>query len=456
MRQFLNLPYGVTFVQGMDRALQISEQHKDIAGRLDKLKEKVADPAMKEQLMKTSSFVQVGSYCIRLRAEKAQALAVAGGQKEISEAQEVHKVVLKIIDEVLHTLANRFFDLIFKALDSHMEKALKPYSTSRGKLCSAGNNLKGDQHDDMRAVLTALQKSLADFMELLKNNFNAQALKISQVEGEGAAQSWVLTVRKLSLWAQRLKDCGVMLLHPELDLAISADEVSEAGCLIKEHNDGVLGLLQCGSRQSEGSTASPIWADIVRLALKPGFTAKLQRLHQQVTKAKACPCMLSAWSRFFELTEQTTLTQLLTMPATGPSKKKDLMDLTQSQVGDVRDKALEYFSAADGTELDESLMSVNHGKTVKVSIVNIPSAVEFLCVLRACFNIEKVQKSLETREENDYVSWWSSSLTLISAACNDLSAAIAALEQSVVDLEKEESTHQPPICFCLNANKINK
>lgn len=189
MRQFLNLPYGVTFVQGMDKALQVNEQHKDIASRLEKLKQKVEDPAMNEQLMRWPSFNQVASWLIRFRAEKAQALAVAGGQKEQEEAKEVHRASLQIIDEFLDNCVKRFFALIFKTLDSHIEKVLKPYSISRGTMTSADGSLKHDQHDDMRAALQSLQKSLEEFMELLKNQFNAQALKISQIEGGGSANS---------------------------------------------------------------------------------------------------------------------------------------------------------------------------------------------------------------------------------------------------------------------------
>ena len=48
-----------------------------------------------------------------------------------------------------------------------------------------------------------------------------------------------------------------MVLHPELDLAIAADQVSEVGCLIDEHGDGLQGLLQCGEKvygESQSST----------------------------------------------------------------------------------------------------------------------------------------------------------------------------------------------------------
>ena len=199
------------------------------------------------------------------------------------------------------------------ALDHQLEKLLKAYIVARTKFVQDGGALRADKHDAMRKVLGALQDGLQKFQETIKDSYNAQILKIALLENEDMSREWVKTARNLSIFLNHVNSAA-LLLHPELDLAITPEAVSESVILLKNCGQGLETLFQCGklrpspsaggpklpkmdrSPEQEVLFSAPIWTDLAK-HVKAGLTAKLKLLQRRVLDHKHCPTMLAAWHR---------------------------------------------------------------------------------------------------------------------------------------------------------------
>ena len=83
VRQFTTLPYGVTFIQNLDKALMEHEQNANLNDRLEKILQRIDSTGMREQLRTNNSHVQITTMCVRLRGEVSQVLCLAGGKEDV-------------------------------------------------------------------------------------------------------------------------------------------------------------------------------------------------------------------------------------------------------------------------------------------------------------------------------------------------------------------------------------
>ena len=174
VRQFSCLPFGVSVIQALDKALLEHEQFSSMADRLQKLLDRMNSTGTQDQITRSNSAVQVTTQCVRLRGEVSQILCLAGGKEEVAAAREAHKDILGRVEGMVNAASTRAFELNFRVLDHAAEKALKPYVVSRTKLVSDGA-LKPDKHEQMRKILIAMQDALQKLLSTITDSLNAQA-----------------------------------------------------------------------------------------------------------------------------------------------------------------------------------------------------------------------------------------------------------------------------------------
>ena len=174
VRQFSCLPFGVSIIQALDKALLEHEQFSTLGDRLQKLLDRMKSTGTQDQITRSNSAVQVTTQCVRLRGEISQILGLAGGKEEIAAARATHRDVLGRVERMVDAASSRAFELNFRALDHAVEMALKPYVLARGKMVS-GSLLKPEKHEQMRKTLTAMQDALQKLQSAITESFNAQA-----------------------------------------------------------------------------------------------------------------------------------------------------------------------------------------------------------------------------------------------------------------------------------------
>ena len=222
------------------------------------------------------------------------------------------------------------------------------------------------------------------------------------------SREWVKTTRNISVFAEHVCSAS-LLLHPELDLVITPEAISDVVGLLDDYvgaDKGIASLFVCGDKKLEKATVSSaaVFKDIGQF-VRAGLVAKLKFQQRRVIEHKQCSMMLVAWNRFYGYKEKKTLEELLTFPVTGPAKKADLAAVTQIQLDDLQQRLGDYCTATGECTLD-SVDVLSHSAQVKVKRECISGAFSFLLLIKTCINCERVWRNLPGHDGSNFDKWW--------------------------------------------------
>ena len=222
------------------------------------------------------------------------------------------------------------------------------------------------------------------------------------------SREWVKTTRNISVFAEHVCSAS-LLLHPELDLVITPEAISDVVGLLDDYvgaDKGIASLFVCGDKKLEKATVSSaaVFKDIGQF-VRAGLVAKLKFQQRRVIEHKQCSMMLVAWNRFYGYKEKKTLEELLTFPVTGPAKKADLAAVTQIQLDDLQQRLGDYCTATGECTLD-SVDVLSHSAQVKVKRECISGAFSFLVLIKTCINCERVWRNLPGHDGSNFDKWW--------------------------------------------------
>ena len=223
------------------------------------------------------------------------------------------------------------------------------------------------------------------------------------------SREWVKTTRNISVFAEHVCSAS-LLLHPELDLVVSPEAISDVVQLLEDYHagedKGIERLFMCGDKRLEKATVSSaqVWKDIAQSA-RAGVVAKLKLMQRRVIEHKQCSMMLVVWNRFDGHKERKTLDELLTFPSTGAAKKTEVAAMTQIQIDDLQQRILDYCTATGECTWD-SVDVLPHGQSVKVKREYVNAAFSFLVLLKTCLHCEKIRSNLPGHDGSNLHKWW--------------------------------------------------